>query len=104
MPGLAGRPPVIRPGQSLNFRNQVDDQKAIYHSITSCKAPCNRSTGIAYPIADGNVQFESNTLGSAVPPATGALEWKTPDSLQPGTYTYFCRIHPFMRGAFRVKQ
>ena len=104
LPGQAGRPPVIRPGQSLNFRNQVDDAKKIYHSITSCKAPCNRSTGIAYPIADGDVQFESNTLGSAVPPATGALEWKTPDNLDPGTYTYFCRIHPFMRGAFRVKQ
>jgi hypothetical protein len=104
LPGSAGRPPVIRPGQSLNFRNQVDDQRRIYHSITSCKAPCNRSTGIAYPIADGTVQFESSTLGSAVPPATGALEWKTPDNLQPGTYTYFCRIHPFMRGAFRVKQ
>jgi hypothetical protein len=104
LPGPAGLPPVIRPGQSLNFRNQVDDQRQIYHSITSCKPPCNRSTGIAYPIADGDVQFESNTLGSAVPPATGALEWKTPDNLQPGTYTYFCRIHPFMRGAFRVKQ
>ena len=104
LPGSAGLPPVIRPGQSLNFRNQVDDQKKIYHSITSCKAPCNRSTGIAYPIADGEVQFESNTLGSAVPPATGALEWKTPDNLEPGTYTYFCRIHPFMRGSFRVKQ
>jgi hypothetical protein len=102
--GAAGRPPVIRAGQALNFRNQVDDQKAIYHSITSCKAPCNRTTGIAYPVADGNVQFESNTLGSGVPPATGALEWKTPDNLRPGTYTYFCRIHPFMRGAFRVKQ
>jgi len=104
MPGPAGLPPVIRPGQSLNFRNQTDDQQRIYHSITSCKAPCNRSTGIAYPIADGDVQFESSTLGSAVPPATGALEWRTPDNLQPGTYTYFCRIHPFMRGAFRVKQ
>jgi hypothetical protein len=102
--GPAGLPPVIRPGQSLNFRNLVDDQRKIYHSITSCKAPCNRSTGIAYPIADGAVQFESSTLGSAVPPATGALEWKTPNDLQPGTYTYFCRIHPFMRGAFRVKQ
>jgi hypothetical protein len=104
LPGAAGLPPVIRPGQSLNFRNYVDDQKKIYHSITSCKAPCNRSTGIAYPIADGAVQFESSTLGSAVPPTTGALEWRTPSNLQPGTYTYFCRIHPFMRGAFRVKQ
>ena len=39
----------------------------------------------------------------AVPPATGALQWQTPSNLSPGTYTYFCRIHPFMRGAFRVK-
>ena len=97
-----GLPPVIGPGQSLTFRSGVDNAKAIYHSITSCKAPCNRSTGIAYPIADGDVQFESGTLGTAVPPATGALEWKTPAGLDPGTYTYFCRIHPFMRGAFRV--
>ena len=22
---------------------------------------------------------------------------------RPGTYTYFCRVHPFMRGSFRVK-
>jgi plastocyanin len=99
-----GNPPVIHPGQSLTFRDAGDDAKGIYHSITSCKAPCNRTTGIAYPIADGPVQFESGTLGSGVPPATGRLEWQTPSNLQPGTYTYFCRIHPFMRGAFRVKQ
>jgi plastocyanin len=97
-------PPVIHAGQSLTFRDSGDDAKGIYHSITSCKAPCNRATGIAYPIADGDVQFESGTLGSASPPATGSLQWQTPDNLSPGTYTYFCRIHPFMRGAFRVKQ
>ena len=97
-------PPVIRAGQALTFRDAGDNAKKIYHSITSCKAPCNRSTGIAYPIADSSVQFESGTLGSASPPATGALQWRTPDNLAPGTYTYFCRIHPFMRGAFRVKQ
>ncbi|HEV3377319.1 MAG TPA: hypothetical protein VG126_08575 [Thermoleophilaceae bacterium] len=102
LPGAAGRPPVIRRGQSITFRN-VDDPRAIYHSITSCKPPCNRATGIAYPIADGPVQFESGTLGSAVPPTTGRLEWRTPRKLDRGTYTYFCRIHPFMRGAFRVK-
>ncbi len=102
--GPAGDPPVIHPGQTLTFRDAGDDAKGIYHSITSCKAPCNRTTGIAYPIADGDVQFESGTLGSAVPPATGALQWQTPSNLSPGTYTYFCRIHPFMRGAFRVKQ
>jgi hypothetical protein len=97
-------PPVIRAGQSLTFRDGGDNAKKIYHSITSCKAPCNRSTGIAYPIADSTVQFESGTLGTASPPATGALEWRTPSNLAPGTYTFFCRIHPFMRGAFRVKQ
>jgi plastocyanin len=99
----ARNPPVIHPGQTLTFRDGGDDAKGIYHSITSCRAPCNRATGIAYPIADGNVQFESGTLGSASPPATGALQWQTPSNLSPGTYTYFCRIHPFMRGSFRVK-
>jgi plastocyanin len=102
LPGEAGRPPVVRRGQSITFRN-ADDARAVHHSITSCKPPCNRGTGIAYPIADGPVQFESGTLGSAVPPATGRLEWQTPANLKRGTYTYFCRIHPFMRGAFRVK-
>jgi hypothetical protein len=100
--GDAGRPPVVPRGQAITFRN-ADNGKAVYHSITSCKPPCNRMTGIAYPIADGPVQFESGTLGSAVPPTTGRLEWSTPPNLDPGTYTYFCRIHPFMRGAFRVK-
>jgi hypothetical protein len=97
-------PPVIRQGQTLTFRDAGDNANGIYHSITSCKAPCNRATGVAYPIADGGVQFESGTLGTASPPATGALEWTTPSNLAPGTYTFFCRIHPFMRGAFRVKQ
>jgi plastocyanin len=99
----ARNPPVIRPGQSLTFRDAGDNAREIYHSITSCKPPCNRATGIAYPLADGDVQFESGTLGSIVP-ATGSLQWTTPSDLSPGTYTYFCRIHPFMRGAFRVKQ
>jgi plastocyanin len=97
-------PPVIRPGQTLTFRDAGDNARRIYHSITSCRPPCNRTTGIAYPLADSPVQFESGTLGTAVPPATGALQWTTPGDLDPGTYTYFCRIHPFMRGAFRVKQ
>ncbi len=103
--GTGGLPPVVAPGGSLNFRNG-DDGRRIYHSISSCKAPCNRSTGIAYPIADGPVQFESGTLGSDAPSTTGngATEWQTPKNLNAGTYTYFCRIHPFMRGAFRVKK
>jgi plastocyanin len=99
--GAAKDPPVIPRGQSVTFSNLEAGQR-LYHSITSCKAPCNRKTGIAYPLADSNVQFDSNTLGTQIP-AAGSTTWTTPPNLKPGTYTYFCRIHPFMRGAFRVK-
>ena len=37
-------------------------------------------------------------------PASGTDTWKTPSDLPAGTYTYFCRIHPFMRGSFRVEK
>jgi plastocyanin len=99
--GSAKDPPVIPRGQSATFTN-LEAGKKLYHSITSCKAPCTGKTGIAYPLADSKVQFESTTLGNEIP-AAGATSWKTPANLKPGTYTYFCRIHPFMRGAFRVK-
>ena len=74
----------------------------MWHSITSCKAPCTASTGIAYPLADATVQFDSGQLGTAGAPTAGRDTWSTPTDLDPGTYTYFCRVHPFMRGAFRV--
>ena len=63
------------------------------------------STGIAYPLADGD-GARSTPVSSA--PAgrrrRATVTWSTPTNLPPGTYTYFCRIHPFMRGAFRVVQ
>jgi plastocyanin len=99
--GAGKNPPVIPSGQSATFRN-LESAQRLYHSITSCKAPCTGKTGIAYPLADSKVQFESNTLGKRIP-ASGSDTWTTPSNLKPGTYTYFCRIHPFMRGAFRVK-
>jgi plastocyanin len=101
LPGSSKNPPVIQRGQSVTFRN-LESGERLYHSITSCRAPCTGKTGIAYPLADSKVQFDSNTLGK-VSPAAGSDEWTTPNNLKPGTYTYFCRIHPFMRGAFRVK-
>ena len=108
--GTEGRPPTVKQGGTLTFRN-LDSPKgqdpalAIYHTITGCKAPCNRKTGIAYPIANGNAEFDSGELGYGPKGATAAanrIEWNTPKNLSPGSYTYFCRIHPFMRGAFRV--
>jgi hypothetical protein len=52
------------------------------------KANCKTVPGLLSIIANGCV---------------GTATWKTPKNLSPGTYAYFCRIHPFMRGAFRVK-
>lgn len=107
MSGRAGRPPVVRPGQQLKFRNDDSDGgRELYHTITACKAPCNRTTGIAYPLADGPVDFDSGELGFGPPFMTAAAQrdtWRTPKNLKAGTYTFFCRVHPFMRGAFRVE-
>jgi plastocyanin len=101
---VGGRIPTVRRGQSLTFLNK-DDARTIWHTITACKAPCNKSTGIAYPLANGPDDFDSGELGTGPVgfwPVTGKVSWKTPKNLKVGTYTYFCRIHPFMRGAFRV--
>jgi plastocyanin len=103
--GAAGRPPVVQAGRSLTFAN-LDDTREIWHTVTACKAPCNRATGIAYPLADGPA-FDSGELGTDpkrpyFTASSGKVRWSTPKDLSAGTYTYFCRIHPFMRGAFRV--
>ena len=103
--GSLRNPPVLSPGQALTYFNQ-DAPQRIEHTITACKAPCNKSTGIAYPLADAKVQFDSGQLGFGPPGRTAAAQrdtWSTPTNLKPGTYTYFCRVHPFMRGSFRVK-
>jgi plastocyanin len=98
--------PTIERGQSITFRN--DDAKVdIQHSVTACKAPCTGRTGVAFPLANGPVVFDSATLGFGPAGFTAAANrdtWSTPSDLKPATYSYFCRIHPFMRGAFRVKE
>jgi hypothetical protein len=142
--GRSGRPPQVRQGKSLTFVNRDSPLTLRFHTVTACKAPCNKSAGIGYPLANGPFDFDSGELGygptisettyasgggsgsvpitAAVPnPApnekcdgiggiigglrsgcVGEVVYKTPKSLTPGTYTYFCRVHPFMRGAFRV--
>ncbi len=104
LPGSAGRPPVVPQGQSFTFKlSDSDITNEVWHSITSCAAPCNKSTGISYPIPNGEVQFESGQMGPGKAPTVGYTQWSTPSDLKKGTYTFFCRIHPLMRGAFRVK-
>ncbi|HEX3317604.1 MAG TPA: hypothetical protein VHR88_06270 [Solirubrobacteraceae bacterium] len=99
--GPDGAPPIVKQGTPLTFTD--NEGPPAYHTITACKQPCNRTTGVAYPLADGPVDFDSGELGgNGFPPSNGQKSWSTPENLPPGTYTYFCRIHPFMRGSFRV--
>jgi plastocyanin len=103
--------PVVKLGQSLTFVNE-DAAADVYHTATSCNSPCNGAdTGIEYPLANAvGVDYDSSELGFGVPNISGASQRDTWDlnvtsanGFQAGhTYTYFCRIHPFMRGAFQV--
>ncbi len=103
VPGSLGRPPVVKQGESFTFELAAGDaSKEIWHSLTSCKSPCNKSTGIGYPIPDGEFQFDSGQLGTGGPPTVERDTWSTPKNLPVGTHTFFCRIHPLMRGAIRV--
>jgi hypothetical protein len=110
--------PTVTKGHSLAFVNEDASAdgtfanplapsqayvQSIFHTITSCQNPCGLDTGISYPLANGPGNYDSGQLGAGLP-AVGTLNWNTPKSLPPGTYTFFCRIHPFMRGVFRVIQ
>ncbi len=108
--------PTVAQGHSLTFFNADASAQAmfggigggnsfylnsIFHTVTTCQGPCGLDTGISYPLANGGGNLDSAQLGYGTP-AAGRLTWSTPTNLKPGTYTYFCRIHPFMRGVFRV--
>lgn len=103
--GELGRPLVVEKGKSLRFRMSDGDwDDEVWHSLTACKAPCNRSTGIAYPLPDGQAMFDSGQMGRRYSGsgANNQRYWDTPRSLPVGTHTFYCRIHPLMRGAIRV--
>jgi plastocyanin len=54
-----------------------------------------------YPLPDG--AWDSRTLGyDAIDGGQPNPVASTPPDLPVGRYSYFCRIHPWMRGAFEV--
>ena len=59
--------PTVKAGQALTFYNTDQDlnPNQVWHTITSCKAPCDKATGIAYPLADSDIQFDSGELGTS---------------------------------------
>jgi len=101
--------PQVPLGTTLTFENP-DLAPMIWHTVTACPAPCTGPTSANYPYPasfDTPVDFDSTVLGVGLGAGTagasglGVMNWKyTPP--QKGLYTFFCRIHPFMRGAFEV--
>ena len=108
--------PKVKLGTDLRFLNA--EASSIYHTVTSCAFPCLGPTGSAFPLSDGKtsigrkVDFDSSELGIGAPyvgATSQKVEWDLPVTAQSGfkpgeKVTYFCRIHPFMRGVFQVTQ
>ena len=100
-----GKIPTVAAGQSITFDNLDAADQNVWHSVTACKAPCTAvDRHRVSPRRRRPSQFDSGQLGTAGAPDRRArdLEHARPTSTR-GTYTYFCRVHPFMRGAFRVR-
>ena len=79
-----GKIPTVTAGQSITFDNFDARDQAVWHSITACKAPCTASTGVAYPLADATVQFDSGQLGDAGAPTVGREHVEHADRPRPG--------------------
>jgi hypothetical protein len=106
--------PQVKLGSDLRFTNL--EGGLIYHTATSCAFPCLGPTGAAFPLSDGRtsrgtpIDFDSSEMGVGVPAVSAAkqaLDYRLPVTpergFQPGDIvTYFCRVHPSMRGAFEV--
>jgi hypothetical protein len=108
--------PRVKLGTDLKFVNT--EGLGIYHTITTCAFPCLGGTSASFPVPDGAssqgrpFDFDSSELGVGLPEVGATsqkLDWSLPvdqkNGFKPGeVVTYFCRIHPFMRGAFEVTQ
>ncbi len=107
--------PTIKRGSSITFVNEDASplgtfnviapnpfyMASIFHTVTACQGSCRLNYGLAYPLAGGAGDFDSGELGVGLP-GVGRLSWSTPANLPPGTYAFFCRVHPWMRGVFRI--
>jgi hypothetical protein len=106
--------PQVKLGSTLSFWNE-DASADVYHTITSCAYPCLGPTGVSFPVADGktslgrSIDLDSAELGYGLPigPAKNQADWSIPVTASAGyrageIVTYFCRIHPSMRGAFEI--
>ena len=93
--------PWLERGEQLRVIN-TDIAAYVRHSMTSCPAPCDGRYFANSPQPDGT--FDSRALGYDITGGGSYLPTWTLDTapLEPGRYTFFCRLHPSMRGAFEV--
>ena len=109
--GNAKKLPRVHAGQALTFRNH-DANNPPTPSTRSRSARRRATAPPGSPTRSRMVLATSTRASSA---STGPLQhlWsecagrrhghlEDAEEPKPGTYTYFCRVHPFMRGAFRV--
>jgi len=102
-----GTIPRVKVNSPVTFWN-ADTADYMWHTLTACARPCTGATTASYPIADGwknapdspEMDFDSGELGVGAAPRQ-AVSWTlTPDTT--GIFTFYCRIHPSMRGAINV--
>ena len=100
---VADSVPTVSPGQAITFDNTSTRRSPTASGTRSPLAgavrPLDRHR---VPARRRDVTFDSGELGIAGPPDGRPADVGHADRPGPGTYTYFCRIHPSMRGAFRV--
>ncbi|HEX9695105.1 MAG TPA: hypothetical protein VGB64_02180 [Actinomycetota bacterium] len=108
--------PSVKQGSTITFVND-DAAMNVRHTFTSCRWPCVGQYVSNFPLPDGGaLAFDTGKIGN-VDPIDGGLEvekvvageetdtvpfYEFTANLPEGRYSYFCRIHPFMRGAFQV--
>ena len=106
LPAPISSPARVQKGTTLTIYN-ADAAINVRHSLTTCTWPCTGTYVSNFPFPDGRI--DTGKLGN-FDPIDGGL---TGDDTVPiyeldtttmptGWYSYYCRIHPFMRGAFEL--
>ena len=116
--------PQVKRGTPVRFWN-LDESMNVWHTFTACALPCSGPTSVNYPLADGGngnphdpMNFESMELGygASFDPTKSQVGGSGPydqhwmesgvswtfTPTRDGVYSFYCRVHPGMRGAFKV--
>ena len=104
--GQLGAPARVAQGTPLTFIND-DVGIVVRHTVTSCAWPCNGPYTANYPQPDGD--YDSGKLGNLdyidggiTGDDTSPVYTLDTSEMDPGLYSYYCRIHPWMRGWMEV--